>query len=195
MPELACPSPTAWLEAVLDDFDTFLLDHAAAEKKAAGMAISMLSHYPDKVELVNAMSELAVEEMSHFREVVKIIHSRGLTTGPDEKDPYVIRFRQQLRRGSDNYFLDRLLVGGVIEARGAERFGLIGQTLPAGTSSEVQLKRFYQSIARSEERHLELFVELAYRYFARETVDARLTELIAVEAEIMRELPIRAALH
>ena len=38
------------------DFDSFLLDHAAAEKKASGMAISMLSHYPDKVELVAAMA-------------------------------------------------------------------------------------------------------------------------------------------
>ncbi len=44
------------------DFDSFLLDHAAAEKKASGMAVSMLSHYPDRVELVAAMADLAVEE-------------------------------------------------------------------------------------------------------------------------------------
>ena len=60
---LKCPSPVAWVECVIAHFDQFLLDHAAAEKKAAGMALSMLSHYPDKARLVTAMSELAVEEM------------------------------------------------------------------------------------------------------------------------------------
>ena len=67
------------------DFDAFLLDHAAAEKKASGMAISMLSHYPDRVELVAAMAELAVEELTHYREVVKWIHRRGLLTAADRK--------------------------------------------------------------------------------------------------------------
>ncbi|MEY3006572.1 MAG: hypothetical protein RI942_914, partial [Pseudomonadota bacterium] len=60
-----------WIDTVMADFDTFLLDHAAAEKKASGMAISMLSHYPDKVELVSTMADLAVEELTHYREVVK----------------------------------------------------------------------------------------------------------------------------
>ena len=50
-------TPRAWTETVLADFDSFLLDHAMAEKKASGMAISMLSHYPDKVDLVAAMAE------------------------------------------------------------------------------------------------------------------------------------------
>ena len=44
---------------MVERFDQFLLDHAAAEKKAAGMALSMLSHYPDRARLVTAMSELA----------------------------------------------------------------------------------------------------------------------------------------
>ncbi len=55
----------SWTETVLEDFDSFLQDHAAAEKKASSMAVSMLSHYPDRVELVSAMAELAVEELSH----------------------------------------------------------------------------------------------------------------------------------
>ena len=54
-------TPPAWTEAVMADFDSFLLDHAAAEKKASGRAISMLSHYPDRVELVAAMADLAIE--------------------------------------------------------------------------------------------------------------------------------------
>ena len=80
----------------MSNFDSFLLDHAAAEKKASGMAMSMLSHYPDKVELVMAMADLAIEELSHYREVVKWIHRRGLLTAADKKDPYIIAFCSSL---------------------------------------------------------------------------------------------------
>lgn len=175
---------------VLEQFDRFLLDHAAAEKKAAGMAISMASHYPDKPELVEAMADLAVEEMSHYREVVKIIHSRGAITAADERDAYVNTLRKHLRKGSEAYFLDRLLLGGVIEARGAERFGLIADALESG-----YLKRFYQSISRSEERHLSLFTDLAGKYFPEAEVAARLQEWVALEADVISAQPHRPALH
>ena len=188
--KLAYATPPEWTAAVLDDFDTFLLDHAAAEKKASGMAVSMLSHYPDRVELVTAMADLAIEEMTHYREVVKLIHGRGLITSKDEKDPYVNVFRQSLRKGSDDYFLDRLLIGGIIEARGAERFSLIAEALPKG-----KLKTFYTAISRSEERHLDLMIDLAYGYFDSAIVEQRLNELIAIEAKIVATLPYRAALH
>ncbi len=183
-------TPAAWIETVLADFDAFLQDHAAAEKKASGMAISMLSHYPDRVELVAAMAELAVEELSHYREVVKWIHSRGQITSADTKDAYVIEFRNSLRQGKDIYLLDRLLIAGVIEARGAERFGLIADALEAGP-----LKKFYQSIAHSEERHYQLFLELAAVYLPQDMIDQRWQELLEIEAEIVSQLPIRAALH
>ncbi|MGK0501167.1 MAG: tRNA-(ms[2]io[6]A)-hydroxylase [Oceanicoccus sp.] len=187
---LAYTTSSDWTDTVLADFDTFLLDHAAAEKKASGMAVSMLSHYPDRTALVEAMADLAVEEMTHYREVVKLIHSRGQITAKDDKDPYVNQFRQAMRKGSDEYFLDRLLVGGIIEARGSERFGLIAEALVDG-----QLKTFYRSITRSEERHKDLMIDLAELYFPADIVAPRLAELIAIEAAIVEQLPIRAALH
>jgi tRNA-(ms[2]io[6]A)-hydroxylase len=179
-----------WADTVLADFDKFLQDHAAAEKKASGMAVSMLSHYPDRTELVKTMSDLAVEEMCHFREVMKIIYERGGVLGGDEKDPYVNQLRKTFRKGSDVYFLDRLLIGGIIEARGCERFGLVGEAL-----TEPKLKQFYQDIAASEARHHETFVNLAHLYFDRDTVEDRLDELLTIEAEITAELPLRPALH
>lgn len=179
-----------WTRHILSNFDEFLQDHAAAEKKASGMAVSMLSHYPDKVELVAAMADLAVEELAHYREVVRWIHQRGLTTTADKKDAYVIRFRESIRNGKDEYLLDRLLTAGVIEARGAERFSMVAQALEPGG-----LQRFYQSIARSEERHYELFLRLAQVYFDGATVEQRWQELLETEASIVRELPLRAALH
>ena len=183
-------TPSAWTEAVMANFDAFLLDHAAAEKKASGMAISMLSHYPDRIELVAAMADLAVEELTHYREVVKWIHQRGLVTAPDTRDAYVVSFREAIRQGKEVYLLDRLLTASIIEARGAERFALVAAAL-----SEGALKKFYQSIARSEERHFELFLTLAKRYVDADTVNTRWQELLDIEAAMVATLPIRAALH
>ena len=192
MPEspLHLPSPRDWLSCVMDNFDRFLLDHAAAEKKAAGMALSMLSHYPDRPRLVTEMSELAVEEMVHFREVIKIIQERNLQLAADEKDPYVNEIRSWIRQGTDVYLLDRLLTGAVIEARGAERFGLVAETLAEG-----KIKNFYRSLARSEARHFELFLDLASEYFPEPLLTERWQELLQAESDCMQRLPIRAALH
>lgn len=183
-------TPTTWTEPVLDDFNRFLQDHAAAEKKASGMAVSMFSHYPDKPLLVEAMVNLALEEMNHFRQVIKLMHERGIYQAPDEKDPYINAIRKLIRRGPQNYLLDRLLTAGIIEARGCERFGLVAEALPEGS-----LKSFYRVITESEARHHELFVELALEYFPRDTVDTRLDQLLDAEAEITASLPHRAALH
>jgi len=183
-------TPASWAEKVLSDFDSFLLDHAAAEKKASGMAMSMLSHYPDRIELVTAMAELAIEELTHYREVVKWIHRRGLITAADKKDQYIISFRKAIRKESEEYLLDRLLTASIIEARGAERFALVAEAL-----EDQALKKFYQSIARSEERHYELFLELAKKYIDSGIVDQRWNELLDIEADIVRGLPIQAALH
>ncbi len=179
-----------WTETVLADFDRFLQDHAAAEKKASGMAISMLSHYPDKVDLVAAMAELAIEELTHYREVVKWLHKRGVLTAADQKDPYVVEFRKAIRRDREDYLLDRLLTASIIEARGAERFGLIAEALEPGG-----LKKFYQSIARSEERHYELFLDLARLYIDEAVIAKRWQALLEIEAEIVSALPLRPALH
>jgi tRNA-(ms[2]io[6]A)-hydroxylase len=190
MIELKFKTPDAWVDGIVKAMDMFLPDHAAAEKKASSMAMTMVSHYPDRPELVSAMIDLALEELSHFRSVVKIMQERGLVLLPDEKDPYVNALRRSLRQGGELYLMDRLLIAGIVEARGAERFGMVAAALPDG-----DLKRFYDAITRSEQGHEELFVEFAQRYFDTGDVHARLEELLEAEAGIVRELPIRPALH
>jgi len=188
--KLRFSTPNGWVKTVLADFDAFLIDHAAAEKKASGMAISMLSHYPDRPALVKAMVDLAIEELAHFREVVKIMSERGLQLGADTKDNYVNSLRKLTRKGSDAYMMDRLILGGVIEARGCERFGLVADALPEG-----ELKRFYRLIADSEAKHESLFIDLALEYFPEQEVHKRLDEILDAEAEIVAALPLVAALH
>lgn len=214
----------AWVEAVMNDFNSFLIDHAACERKAAGMALSLCTHYPDRAELVRSMSALAVEELMHYREVLKWMAKRDIIQQPDEKDPYINALQKTMGKGKQAYLRDRLLLAAIIERRGHERFGLIAQALPQGG-----IKQFYDRITRSEERHHELFLRLAEQYclisntdngqnktgtpvkqptsetqqtlIAPEYLDAqkalaeRLEHLLTIEAEIVTELPIRAKLH
>ncbi|WP_299485748.1 tRNA-(ms[2]io[6]A)-hydroxylase [Acaryochloris sp. IP29b_bin.137] len=187
---LHCESSEEWLKTVLADFDTFLLDHAANEKKASGVALNLAAHYPDKPDLVTAMIDLAIEELSHYRDVFKLIRERHLTIPPDAKDPYVNQLRGLIRKGTENYFLDRLLVAGIIEARGLERFTKIAQALPSGP-----LKGFYQAIAHSEARHANLFVNLAKQHCPASDLQCRLDLLLTAEANILEQLPHRAMLH
>ena len=194
--KLRYQTPPEWAKVVLDNFDAFLIDHAGAEKKASGMAMSMALHYADKPDIVSAMIDLSIEELEHFREVVKLMATRQLQLQKDEKDPYVNQLRKQARNGRDDYFLDRLLLGGVIEARGAERFGLIATALPLGESTTGdELKHFYDAITRSEARHQNLFIELAENYFPTPIVTERLDQLLDFEAQLVASLPYRAALH
>lgn len=190
MYKLRYQTPQGWVDTVMADFDRFLLDHASCEKKASAMAMTLISHYPDRTELVQALTELAVEELVHFKEVVKHIMARGLILAADEKDPYVTQLLKVQRKGSDLYFLDRLLIASIVEARGHERFGLVANALQPGP-----LKQFYKAITTSEGRHLDLFEDLAKIYFPADTVTARLNELLDIEADIVARLPFRAALH
>ncbi|MFT5695902.1 MAG: tRNA-(ms[2]io[6]A)-hydroxylase [Myxococcota bacterium] len=190
MLRLRAASPELWLATVLDDFDTFLLDHAAAERKASAVALSLITHYPDRSELVDAMMEIAKEELDHFHQVYKVLAARGLILAKDDKDAYVRELRTLIRTGSDDYFLDRLLIAGIVEARGCERFGLIADGL-----TDPELASFYKAIAASEARHDEVYTGLARTYFSNDKIDVRLDALLDEEAKIMGGLAIRAALH
>jgi tRNA-(ms[2]io[6]A)-hydroxylase len=183
------PTPPAWLDAVRADFGTFLQDHAACERKASATAMMLASHYRDKDELVRAMVDLACEELEHFRRVFEVLVRRGSTLGPDAKDAYVGRMLALVRRGPDAYLLDRLLVAGVVEARGCERFRLLGEAL------EGEMGDLYREFAAGEAGHAALFVRLARAYFPAGVVEVRLDALLSAESEIVASLPVRAALH
>ena len=179
-----------WLDCVLSDFNTFLIDHAACERKASATCLSFVVKYPDKLELVDTMIRLAREELEHFHEVFHLLEQRNLKLGPDEKDPYVNQLIELSRTGVEERLMDRLLLSGIIDARGCERFFMIGQAL-----KDPKLAQFYIDLSKSEERHHIFFVELARKHFPNRNVDARLEELLVAEAQIVAKLPLRPYLH
>ena len=179
-----------WVEAVLADFNTFLSDHASAEKKASGMALSMASHYPDRPDILTAMADLAIEELAHYKQVINLILKRGLVPQSDRKDNYVAELNRKARKGRDEFLLDRLLIAALIERRGAERFELIAHHL-----EDAQLANFYRNLAKSEARHWVLFVNLASGNYPESQIVSRFNELSEIENDILSGLPISARLH
>ena len=184
------PSSGAWLACVLANFDEFLRDHAANERKASSMAMSLVAHYPDKPDLVREMVDLALEELTHFKQVIRLMQERDLSMTPDEKDLYVNRMRHHVRGDTEGYFLDRLLSGAVIEARGEERFRQLAEHL-----KDEKLKVFYLALANAEKGHHRLFLRLALQYFDDELVDKRLAEWIVIEKTVIESIPVRSRLH
>jgi tRNA-(ms[2]io[6]A)-hydroxylase len=184
------PSSAAWLECVLANFDEFLIDHAANERKASTMAMSLVAHYPDKSDLVREMVDLALEELTHFKQVIRLMQERDLCMTPDVKDLYVNEMRHHIRADTQDYFLDRLLSGAVIEARGEERFRQIADQL-----KNQKLKAFYIALANSEKGHHQLFLRLALQYFNKQVVDKRLAEWIVIEKTVIESIPVRSRLH
>ena len=190
MLRLTTPTRQDWLPTVLEDFDSFLVDHAAAERKASANALNLAMHYRDKSVLVEAMVDLAHEELTHFKQVFALMAERGIGFRKDERDPYIRGLLPLVRGPSAERFMDRMLVFGIVEARGCERFGLVAEGLPQGP-----LKDFYHDLTRAEARHHGLFVRLAKTYFPHDAVRERLNVLLEAEGTLVQTLVSRAALH
>lgn len=189
--DLVVDSSKEWLEAVMNDFDSFLQDHANCERKASTMAMSFVAKFPDRTEIIPELIETAIEELEHFQSVYKIMEERNLQLPPKmEQDIYVQQLIDCCRSGREERFLDRLLLGSIIECRGAERFRMVYEALPEG-----ELKQFYRELWASEAKHGNIFVKMAMNYFDKEEIYNRLRELNEEEGRILNSLPIKAALH
>lgn len=190
--DIKVPSSSAWLDAVLNDLDSFLQDHADCERKASAMATSLIAKYPDREYIIPDMIETAIEELEHFQQVYAIMQQRGVKLNAEMKeDPYIHQLLPLTHGGTPEHrFLSRLLLGSVVECRGFERFKMIADNL-----EDEALKSFYKTLWASEAKHGNVFVKLALHYFDEKTVYKRLHEMMDFEGEVIRNLPIRAALH
>jgi len=188
--ELKCQTDPGWVQVILNDFDSFMQDHANCERKASALALSLVMKYPDRSALIPHLIRLAQEELEHFAEVYDLMEQRGIAIGKEIKDPYVNRLLTHCRSETEARFLDRMLISSIIEARGAERFGLIADAL-----TEPGLKAFYKRLWAAELKHGHLFANLMLHYFSETEIYERLDYLLGREAEIIPELEWRPSLH
>lgn len=189
--DLIGKSKNEWVETVMNDFDSFLQDHANCERKASAMAMSFVAKYPDRIEIIPDLIDTALEELEHFKAVYRIMESRGITL-PHEigKDQYVQKLLDHCRTGRKERFMDRLLLASIIECRGAERFRLVHENM-----EDPELKEFYHMLWASEAKHGNIFVSMSLNYFNEKDVYKRLDELNRIESEVLESLPLKAALH
>ncbi|HET9960645.1 MAG TPA: tRNA-(ms[2]io[6]A)-hydroxylase [Polyangiaceae bacterium] len=192
MLDLRTVTPQAWLSCILSDFDAFLLDHAACERKASATGMSFVVRYPDRTALIEPMIEFAREELEHFHIVYRLVAERGLKLTDDYRDPYVNGLRAQCTTSGEGLLLDRLLVAGVVEARGCERLFMVAEAL---RERDARLHEIYLELARAESRHHGLFLRLARGLFDEARVHERASFFLDFEADLISRLPHRPAVH
>jgi tRNA 2-(methylsulfanyl)-N6-isopentenyladenosine37 hydroxylase len=175
---LAVATPAAWVNDALAHWPEVLLDHANCEKKAASTALALMFAYPEDRALCVALARLAREELRHFEQVATALNAAGVAFRRQRPGRYAQGLRAALRTADPGRKLDLLLMSALIEARSAERFGLLAPRLPS------PLGRLYADLGACEARHFELYVGFA-REVAPTQWRARLAELAACEAQLV----------
>ncbi|ACY16707.1 tRNA-(ms[2]io[6]A)-hydroxylase [Haliangium ochraceum] len=195
MLDLRHATPKQWGALALANLDAFLQDHAANERKVSQSALALVAQHPQHRALTDALIPIAEEELLHFRQVYELLVARGSGLVADLPDPYMRALRKAIANpDKDAYLLDRLVLFGIVEARGCERFALMAQTL-AEDGSDPTLTAFYEDLVRSESRHHATYLRLARTYFDSDQVQTRLDALLDLEAQVAAEQPLRPALH
>jgi tRNA-(ms[2]io[6]A)-hydroxylase len=189
---LELPTDPRWAKIAETNLEEILIDHAYCEQKAASTAISLIVSFPEYSDMVSQMSELAQEEMSHFKMVHDLMQERGIELGKERKDEYVGKIIKFFPKGGSRstQLVHRLLVAGLIEARSCERFRLLSENL-----SDKRIANFYRKLMISEANHYTLFLKLARQYGDRKEVDEKWKSLLAYEADVMKDLSKTESIH
>jgi tRNA-(ms[2]io[6]A)-hydroxylase len=183
---------TSWAEIAKDNLQQILTDHAFAEQKAASNAVSIIINYSEETALVKAMSDIAIEEMEHFRMVHQFMVKRGFVLGREQHNDYAKKLQGFFPKTKDrtDALIQRLLVAALIEARSCERFKVFSENM-----DDDELSKFYKDLMVSEANHYTLFLGFARQYQDREIVDKKWNALLAFEAEMMKERGNTAKVH
>jgi tRNA-(ms[2]io[6]A)-hydroxylase len=175
---LTVPTRPEWAPLAAANLPVFLADHAVCEQQVAVYALSLAGHYPGDHELVEQAAALALEEVQHFRRVVRILHRRGYPTAGRRPNRWVQALRARVALGREPWTkVDRLLFGALIEARSCERF-----TRLLGIVADAEVRRLLNDLGPAEKRHWETFYALAAREVPADELAARWQGWLAFEA-------------
>lgn len=195
---LRAETPAIWAEAALADPEGLLSDHAHCEKKAALAALSLLHAFPGEPRPALLLAKLAEEELGHFRRVLEALQRFGWGLRPDGGNRYaqallaIAEADRQGRKGHDG-LLDRLLIAALIEARSCERLHLLEQAASRSGLGDAEWLAFLFELERCEAGHALAYLSLAEERST--STRARLDWWLDREAEVVTDLPWRAAVH
>lgn len=182
------PTDPRWVDLASISLEEILTDHAFCEQKAATQCISLIQRYPEKADLVNALSPIVTEEWGHFRMVWAEMKKRGFELGRQRKDDYVNLLLQHEPKGipPEDKLLHKLMICALIEARSCERFRLLSENL-----EEEELRKFYYKFMVSEAGHYRLFIELAEQYYSVGQVRSAWQQWLKIEEKVLSLLEPR----
>ena len=177
---LAAPTPAAWYTAAAGNLDILLVDHANCEKKAASTALGLMFAYADDTRLGLTLARLAREELRHYEQVLRLMHSLEIGYRRLAPGRYAGELRRALATREPERALDLMIVGSLIEARSCERFGGLVAHLPPAVAS------FYAGLEAAEARHTGLYLGLAEAQAQRAglELEPRFRTFAALEAEL-----------
>jgi tRNA-(ms[2]io[6]A)-hydroxylase len=190
---LKLPTDPRWVNIVEKNIHEILTDHAFCEQKAASTAISMIVRFPELSELVESMTALAQEEMSHFDMVHKLILERGWILGRERKDEYVRDLHKFFPKGGSrtDQLVHALLYAALIEARSCERFRLLSINI-----ADQKLQKFYKKLMISEAHHYTMFLKFANLYGKnKDEIKNKWEGLLEYEAQLMKQLGKKENIH
>lgn len=175
---LYCSTPQAWIDAVVADLPTLLIDHANCEKKAASTALNLIFRYVDKPELSMKLSKLAREELRHFEQVLTLLQKRNIDFEHVSASRYAAELRKGVRTSEPHRLVDMMIVSAIVEARSCERFEAVIPVL------DEELAQFYTSLLKSEARHFQVYLYFAKKY-SPEDIQPRVDFFLARDRELV----------
>jgi len=181
---LFCETPQAWIDYAVrpENLSLLLIDHANCEKKAASTAVNLIYRYIDKFDVMLGMSKLAREELRHFEQVLVILKKRGLVFEAVSPSRYAGSLHQHVRTHEPKRLVDAMIVGAIIEARSCERFAALAPYL------DSDLKKFYESLLKSESRHFKDYLALAQKYSHEKGSDEGIDDRVRFFLEAEKQL-------
>ncbi len=214
-PILASSTHPRWFTTATENLRALLSDHLHCERKAAENALSLVRRYPHRGDSVATLGRLAHEETSHVVQVAALLAHRGWSPRGDLPNQYARALLAEVRGREPQRLLDALLVAAFIEARSHERLGLLARGFAEGSRATVgsptvasraeptaappdptgELAGFYRALATAEERHAQIFLDLAAPLVAPDDLHGRVAYFSAREAEILADLPHVSRVH
>lgn len=160
-----------------------------SEFKAASTALSLIAKYHGHVDLINMMSRLAREELVHHEQVMRLMKKRKIELRQLHASRYASGLRKVVRSHEPVKLVDTLVVGAFIEARSCERFEALVPHL------DEELSKFYFGLLKSEARHFQGYLKLAYQYGDAKDIAQVIERVRAAEQELIESPDVEFRFH
>ncbi|MAD23641.1 MAG: tRNA hydroxylase [Verrucomicrobiales bacterium] len=185
---LRAKPPESWLVKVMDNLGEVLVDHAHLERKAAQSALK-LQRYNQLEHNLHELSNIAIEELEHFKLVLNFLEQRRIKLGKAISSPWISGMMNAVRKGLNEQVIDHLICAAMIEGRSCEKFQILAVALK---TVDACLSEFYRGLVESEGNHYATYLLMAKRIDENET-ERRLDFFLDLDAELVEkanDLPI-----